>query len=214
MGKSQSPWKSYRIRMPWILCNMAGGLACAVISFFYQEVLAKVLLLAMFIPLILTLSESITMQSMTQSLHLVRQPEITWRRIFNRILIQGKMVIWLGLTCGIAVGIISLFWGGGIRPSITIATSLFISISLSASAGASVPLLLHSRSWDPKVASGPVVLMFADVINNDPLTYPLPLGGCCRVCPQIDASPTPSANLWGSLKKIFDRKFRKTRGWP
>lgn len=166
MGKSKSPWKSYRIRMPWILCNMAGGIACAVISFFYQEVLSKVLLLAMFIPLILTLSESITMQSMTQSLHLVREPNITWRGIFNRIFIEGKMVIWLALTCGVAVGIISLFWGGGIGPSTTIATALFVSISLSASVGASVPLLLHSRSLDPKVASGPVVLMFADVITT------------------------------------------------
>ena len=166
MGKRKSPWKSYRIRMPWILCNMAGGIGCAVISFFYQIVLAKVLLLAMFIPLILTLSESISMQSMTQSLHLVRQPNITWRRIFNRIFIEGKMVILLALTCGVAVGIISLFWGGGLITSMTIATSLFIAISLSASVGASVPLLLRARALDPKVASGPVVLMFADVITT------------------------------------------------
>lgn len=166
MGKRKSPWKSYRIRMPWILCNMAGGIACAVVSFFYQSVLAKVLLLAMFIPLILTLSESISMQSMTQSLHLVRQPNISWRRIFHRIFIEGKMVILLALTCGIAVGIISLFWGGGLGPSVTIAVSLFIAISLSASVGASVPLLLHAGSLDPKVASGPVVLMLADVITT------------------------------------------------
>ncbi len=48
----------------------------------------------------------------------------------------------------------------------TIAASLFITISLSASAGASVPLILYSRSLDPKVASGPVVLMIVDVITT------------------------------------------------
>ncbi|MBS0604246.1 MAG: magnesium transporter [Verrucomicrobia bacterium] len=166
MGKRKSPWKSYRIRMPWILCNMAGGIACAAISFLYQAVLAKVLLLAMFIPLILTLSESIAMQSMTQSLHLVRQPNISSRRVLHRILLEGKMVVLLALTCGIAIGLISLLWGGGFMPSLTIASSLFVSITLSASAGASVPLLLYSRSLDPKVASGPVVLMFSDVITT------------------------------------------------
>lgn len=166
MGKKKSPWQSYRIRMPWILCNMAGGIACAAISFLFQAVLAKVLLLAMFIPLILTLSESISMQSMTQSLHLVRQSGSTPRRLLNRILTEGKMVILLATTCGIAVGLISLLWGGGLGPSVTIASSLFISIGLSASAGASVPLILYSKSLDPKVASGPVVLMFVDVITT------------------------------------------------
>lgn len=166
MGKKKSPWKSYRIRMPWILCNMAGGIACAAISFYFQAVLAKVLLLAMFIPLILTLSESISMQSMTQSLHLVRQPNITSRRIFNRVFTEGRMVILLALTCGISVGFISLLWGGGFGPSMTIALSLFVAISLSASAGASVPLILYAKSMDPKVASGPVVLMLADVLTT------------------------------------------------
>src|SRR5262249_40149177 len=83
MGKRKSPWKNYQIRMPWILCNMAGGICCAIISFLYQDVLAKVLLLAMFIPLILTLTESISMQSMTQSLHWVRQTNLSWKRIFH-----------------------------------------------------------------------------------------------------------------------------------
>lgn len=166
MGKKKSQWKSYRIRMPWIICNMAGGLACAAVSFGYKAVLSKVILLAMFIPLILTLSESISMQSMTQSLHLVRQWNLSWRRILHRIFIEGKMVISLALTCGIAVGVLSLCWGGGFGPSAIIATSLFFSISISACVGASVPLVLHSQSLDPKVASGPVVLMFADVITT------------------------------------------------
>lgn len=166
MGRKKSQWKSYRIRMPWILCNMAGGIICAAISFIFKAVLAKVILLAMFIPLILTLSESIAMQSMTQSLHLVRQPNITTRRIIQRIFLEGKMVIWLALTCGLSVGLISLLWGGGMGPSATIASSLFISISLSASAGAFVPLFLYARSLDPKFASGPVVLMITDVVTT------------------------------------------------
>ena len=48
-GVYKSPWKSYSKRMPWILCNMAGGIACAVVSRMFQLVLGKVLILAMFI---------------------------------------------------------------------------------------------------------------------------------------------------------------------
>ncbi len=72
----------------------------------------------------------------------------------------------LALTCAISVGFISLLWEGGVKPSVTIAASLFASITLSASAGASVPWILYARSLDPKVASGPVVLMFTDVLTT------------------------------------------------
>ncbi|MBS0649735.1 MAG: magnesium transporter [Verrucomicrobia bacterium] len=165
-GKRHSLWKSYRIRMPWILCNMIGGIACAVISFFFQNVLAKVLLLAMFIPLILTLSESISMQSMTQSIHFVRHARISWKKLFHRVFLESRMVLFLALTSGIVIGAVSLFWGGGIITSATIAVSLTVSISVSASIGACIPLILFAKKLDPKVASGPVVLMCADVITT------------------------------------------------
>ena len=165
-GKHKGPWKSYRIRMPWIVCNMAGGIACAIISFFYKDVLARVVLLAMFIPLILTLSESISMQSMTQSLHFLRQPRISFKRIIQRVLLEGRMAILLAATCSVVVGLLSLLWDGGLGASLTIAVSLFFGVSISACVGASIPLILHAKSLDPKVASGPVVLMFADVITT------------------------------------------------
>ena len=165
-GRKHTSWKNYRIRMPWILCNMAGGLACAVVSRFYSEVLGKFLLLAMFIPLVLTLSESISMQSMTQSLHIVRHQKHSWHRVFQRMFVEGKMVILLSVTSGVAVGLLSLLWGSGFLPSATIAVGIIASISVSASIGSSIPLLLHAKKLDPKVASGPVVLMLADVITT------------------------------------------------
>lgn len=166
-GKLKSPWKSYRLRMPWILCNMVGGIGCAIISRIFEGVLAKVLLLAMFIPLVLTLSESISMQSMTQSLHWLQNSQrLSWKKILMRGYTEGKVVVLLSLSCGLLAGFLSLFWGNGIWPGISIAISLSISIILSASVGGSIPMLLHSRQMDPKIAAGPVALMFSDVITT------------------------------------------------
>jgi len=114
----------------------------------------------------LTLSESISMQSMTQSLHLLRQSRLSFKRIIQCILIEGRMAILLAATCAVTVGLLSLLWEGGFGPSLTIAVSLFFGVSISACVGASIPLILHAKQLDPKVASGPVVLMFADVITT------------------------------------------------
>jgi magnesium transporter len=165
-GKTRSIWATYKNRMPWIFCNMIGGLTCAVISASFEIVLEKVILLAFFIPLVLTLSESISMQSMTYSLQLLHRPRISFRRIMLSIVTEWKMVILLALTSGLIVGATSLLWGEGYPPGIAIALGIIISVTISGTVGAAIPLVLHARKLDPKVAAGPVVLMFVDVFTT------------------------------------------------
>ncbi len=165
-GKARSTWQTYRSRMPWIFCNMIGGIACAIISRVFELVLLEVILLAMFIPLVLTLSESISMQSMTYSLQLLHRHKLSGKRILYRILSEGKMVALLALTCGLIVGTLSLFWGNGLPPAFAIGSGILLSVTITGTVGAAIPLILHKWKLDPKVAAGPVVLMFADVITT------------------------------------------------
>lgn len=166
-GKKFSYVRNYTSRMPWIFCNMFGGIACAVISRIYEGVLAHVLLLAMFFPLLLTLSESISMQSLTQSMHFLRGGQKrTFQSLMVSLLREWKVVVLLGVTSGFTIGVVSLLWGDGIAPGIVIAISSAVGILISAVIGSLVPIVVHKRGWDPKVAAGPVVLMFADIMTT------------------------------------------------
>ncbi len=165
-GKKGGAIKRFATRIPWILCNMFGGIFCAMIARYYEDVLAKMLIFAMFIPLVLTLSESISMQSMTQSLQQIRKNPIGFSRIFRNCLIEWKTIVLLAVTCGVLVGGISLFWGDGLEVGITIAIGLIAGIILSAIIGSTIPYLLHAKKLDPRVAAGPIVLMFADVLTT------------------------------------------------
>jgi magnesium transporter len=165
-GKKAGAWAGYRSRMPWIFCNMFGGFACAVISRVFEVVLAKVLILAMFIPLLLTLSESISMQSMTQSMQLLKRPTRKMRYIFQCLIREWQTVSMLAVSSGLLVGIVSLFWGDGLLPALTISFGIMVSVVITASIGSVIPLILHAQKWDPRVAAGPVVLMFADVLTT------------------------------------------------
>lgn len=165
-GKKPTPWQGYRSRMPWIFCNMLGGFACAIISRIFELVIAKVLLLAMFIPLVLTLSESISMQSMAQSMQLLRKNHRRWSYTLKNLILEWRIVALLAVTSGVIVGSVSLFWGDGIGPGLIIAFSIMISVYTTSTIGSAIPLILHARKWDPRVAAGPVVLMFADVLTT------------------------------------------------
>ncbi|NBO24084.1 MAG: magnesium transporter [Chlamydiae bacterium] len=160
-GKHFSVMRSYRTRMPWIFCNMIGGVACAIISHMYADVMAKALILAMFIPLVLSLSESISMQSMTQSLSMVHSRLNIWQ-----VIKQSKLYVLLAVTCSLIIGSIALMWEDGIKPAFVIGIGILISIVITATIGGIVPFILHRGKLDPKVAAGPVVLMIADIVTT------------------------------------------------
>lgn len=165
-GKKISPLRGYRLRMPWLFCNMFAGLLCAVISRWHEAVLAKVLLLAMFIPLVLTLSESVSMQSMTQSLQFMRGGNTNKNHLYKKVFNEWQQVILVAISSGLIIGLLSLFWGDGLGPSITICLGIMISVTISAAFGILLPIVLHKTRLDPKIASGPIVLMLADSLTT------------------------------------------------
>jgi len=160
-----SPLASFRLRMPWLLCNVAGGIACAVIAAIFHLVLAKVLMLAMFIPLVLTLSEAISMQSMTLSLQQLRSRRAAWSSLWKRTSLEWKTTALVGLCTGAIVSVAAALWGQS-QTAMVIGVCIAVSMVSAATVGAAVPILLHMMRLDPKVAAGPVVLMVGDVITT------------------------------------------------
>ena len=157
-------FQSYRNRIPWLLCNVFSGLVCALISRIFEGVLTKVILLAFFIPLVLTLSESTSMQAMAQSIQFLRRPRFYWRSVRNRALREWHLVFLIAISLGILVGILSLLWGDALLLSVTIAVGIVVGVTFSSFFAITVPIFLNRMKLDPKIASGPVVLMLCDII--------------------------------------------------
>lgn len=165
-GRRPSVFRGYQRRMPWLFCNMISGIICAIISRFNEAVLAKFLLLAFFIPLVLTLSESVSMQTMTQSLVFLRRPRFSWHQAVAKAIWEWKIVILIALTSGVIIGAVSLLWKDGMMASLTIGVGIMVGVAISSVFGIGIPILLHRTRMDPRVASGPVVLMITDVLTT------------------------------------------------
>lgn len=161
--ETKSPIQGFKLRMPWLIGNLIAGLACAAIASYFKVVLETTIILAMFIPLVLTLSESISMQSMTMSLNLLHSKDIKLRDITRKISIECKTAMLLGLTAGLVVECIAFFYPGNDIPLFIVAISIFSSMLITSMLGVALPAVLHYFKLDPKIAGGPVVLMFADV---------------------------------------------------
>jgi len=165
------PIRGFQMRMPWLLCNIASGLACAFIAEIHEELLEAVIVLAAFIPLVLTVTESVGVQAAELSVGLLRS-NASLPAFLRRLRTEAATSILLGLAAGGIVGISTLILTQPEerhRIILILLLSVISAMVIAALIGSFVPRILRRLGADPKFASGPVTLMAVDVSST--LTY-------------------------------------------
>src|SRR5204863_77653 len=75
--RGASPWRVFRYRFPWLLATVGAGTACAVLAGAFEVTLARSLVVAFFLTMVLGLNESVSMQSMTLTIQALRVNTLT-----------------------------------------------------------------------------------------------------------------------------------------
>jgi magnesium transporter len=163
--RDASPLRAFRFRFPWLLATIGSGTICALLASAYEVTLAKSIVLAFFLTMILGLAESVSIQSMTVTIQALRtaRPSLGWFvRAFRR---EAGTAVLLGTACGTVVGLIVWLWQGAGMAAFAIGSSILLALCAACLLGLSVPTVLHALRLDPKVAAGPVTLAFTDIFT-------------------------------------------------
>lgn len=161
--RGASPWRVFRFRFPWLLVTVAGGTICAVLAGMFEVTLAHSLVIAFFLTMVLGLNESVSAQSMSVTIQMLRSAPVTWSWFRTALRRELMTAILIGLACGAAVAAIVLLWRHDLRAAVAIGGSIAISLVTACLFGLGVPSLLHRFNLDPKIAAGPVTLALADI---------------------------------------------------
>ncbi len=162
-SSSRTAWTSFLDRFPWLMTNVAGGLLSAVIASRYTALLNAVVVLALFIPIVLALAESVSMQALTLTIQRLHGgPPV--RGFLRRMVAQelGAAAL-LGAGCGVMVGGIAAAWQGDVRLGCVVGVAIGASITTAGLFGLLLPTALHAMRRDPRIAAGPIVLAAADL---------------------------------------------------
>jgi magnesium transporter len=160
--RGASPLRVFRFRFPWLLVTVAGGTLSAILAGFFEATLAQSLVLAFFLTMVLGLNESVSMQSMSVTIHALRSAQVTWRWLataFRRELLTALM---LGAACGLVVAAVVWLWRSDGAAAFVIGSSIALSLVTACAFGLGVASLLHRFKLDPKIAAGPITLALAD----------------------------------------------------
>ena len=162
--RGASPWRVFRFRFPWLLVTVTGGTLSAILAGFFEATLARSLVLAFFLTMVLGLNESVSTQSMNVTIHALRSLTVTWRWLATAFRREVATALLLGMACGLVVGVIAWIWRNDLRGAFVIGGSVAVSLVTACALGLGVPSLLHRLKLDPKIAAGPVTLALADFV--------------------------------------------------
>jgi magnesium transporter len=162
--RGASPWRIFRFRFPWLLATVTGGTLSAILVGFFEATLARSLVLAFFLTMVLGLNESVSTQSMSVTIHALRSVTVTWRWLASAFRHEVTTALLLGVACGLIVGAIVCIWRKDLVGAFVIGGSIALSLVTACALGLGVPSLLHRFKLDPKIAAGPVTLALADFV--------------------------------------------------
>jgi magnesium transporter len=162
-GRRPSPWRGFLTRFPWLISNIIGGILCAFMSGFFDELLQAVIVLALFLPVVLALSESVSIQAMTITLQELHGGRVGWKRLWIAMRRELAVAALLGLACGAVVAAVAWAWKGDLRVAAVLQVSLLLGMITACLLGVLLPTAVRALGRDPRIASGPVVLACGDV---------------------------------------------------
>jgi len=152
-----------KIRIPWLLLGLFGGVFVAQIIGFFENTLKSQILLALFIPVIVYMSGAVATQTQTLIIRgIAINPELNLKKYFLREIKIGSL---LALILGGILTIISFLWWQESSLAIILGLSLFFGIFFSVVVATLIPLVLQKFKKDPALGSGPFATIITDILS-------------------------------------------------
>ena len=161
--RGASSWRVFRFRFPWLLATVTSGTICALLAGAFEATLANSLVIAFFLTMVLGLNESVSAQSMSVTIQMLKSAPVTWGWFKTALRRELVTAILIGLGCGAIVAAIVLLWRHHIPGAFVIGGSIALSLVTASLFGLGVPSVLHRFKLDPKIAAGPITLALADI---------------------------------------------------
>jgi magnesium transporter len=167
-----TPWsRSLRFRHPWLQLNLLTAFIAAAVVGFFQETLDRLVVLAVFLPVLAGQSGNTGCQSLAVTLRGMTLGELRPDKVRTLL---GKEA-WLGLLNGALVGLVAaagmFFYSRSQGNAASLQLALVVLVAMTGAcvasglAGAAVPLTLKRLGADPATASSIFLTTATDVVS-------------------------------------------------
>jgi magnesium transporter len=152
-------------RTPWMLVNLATAFLAAAVVGLFQESIAQVVALAVFMPVVAGMGGNMGNQTLTVITRGLALGELQFSSALRAITKQVGVGLAVGGVAGLTAGIIAYFWVGSTVLGLVVFSAMIANMAIAALMGAAIPLALKASGQDPALGGSVMVTAFTDIFG-------------------------------------------------
>ncbi|MBW6510953.1 MAG: magnesium transporter [Desulfuromonadaceae bacterium] len=156
-------FKIARLRLPWLLTNLLGGVITGYLMWTFKATLKEVVALIAFVPVITGMGGNVGGQSSTIVVRGFATGRIDLSSIRRVFLKELRVGLIMGTVCGLAVGTIAYIWHGNPYLGMVVTVAMATAMTVAASMGVLATAFFKRIGIDPAIASSPFVQTANDI---------------------------------------------------
>jgi magnesium transporter len=156
-------FKIARLRLPWLVVNLFGGVATGYLLWLFKVTLKEVIALLTFIPVITGMGGNVGGQSATIMVRGFATGRIDFTMLRQVFFKEVRVGMIMGSVCGFTVGLVAWFWHGNPYLGVVVGLAMVVAMVVAASMGVIAPAAFKRLGIDPAIASTPFVQTANDI---------------------------------------------------
>jgi magnesium transporter len=157
------PMESLRLRLPWLLVNLATAFLAAAVVGLFEGTIAQVTAVAIFMPIVAGMGGNAATQTLTVIVRGLALGELTWVNARKALVKEMSVGFANGITTGIIAAGLAVLFKGNPMIGLLLGAAMVINLCVAAAAGTLIPLGLKALKIDPALASAVFITTFTDV---------------------------------------------------
>jgi magnesium transporter len=152
-----------RIRLPWLLVNLLGGILTGTILWFFRATVEEIIALVSFVPVITAMGGNVGTQSSAILVRAFATGRVDFEGLPGYLWKEVRVGLLLGVLCGVLVGLAAWGWHRNPALGLVVGVSMIVAMTVAATVGTLAPAFFRKLDIDPAVASGPFVTTANDI---------------------------------------------------
>ena len=156
-------WKISRLRLPWLITNLFGGLLTGYLLWTFKVALRDAIVLVTFVPVITGMGGNVGIQSSSITVRGLATGDVDLQRLGRTIFKEVRVGLLMALACGFTLGVVAEIWHNNAALGVAVGSAMAAAILVASLMGTLVPIVFNRLGVDPAVASGPFVTTANDI---------------------------------------------------
>jgi magnesium transporter len=169
VGAEEKPFSSIAFslkkRLFWLHINLVTAFMAAAVVALFEDVIAKITILAVFLPVVAGQGGNAGAQSLAVVMRGIVMREIPKNKVRQLILKEGGLGAINGVIIGVVTAVVAWLWNGNPFLGLVIGLGMFFNLICAGLSGASIPLIMKKIGIDPAQSSSIILTTVTDILG-------------------------------------------------